>query len=320
MKPRRRVVSNRERWLVSYADYMTLMFAFFVVLYSISLVKEEEYSVLSDTLGKVFKATEGTGISGDGILIENDPRENTFYGEKLLPESGAKLIDKNVQLDPEHEIDIGAPLEVFEAELSTLLRQKIQSNLVTIKQNGRWLEVKLDGSLLFSSGSASLLNRSNSVLSAISMLLSANNYKFRVRGYTDNQAINNELFESNWYLSAARATAVVEQFQRLGIAPQRMVVEAYGEFSPAGDNSTLVGRRQNRNVVIAVSADKFVPTINKDKRESNISKTKINNNDTRDSETINVIPLPHGGIRITTRPSATKESDATSENTDSDNK
>lgn len=299
---------------------MTLMFAFFVVLYSISLVKEEEYSVLSDTLGKVFKTTEGTGVSGNGILVENNPRESTFYGEKVLPESGEQLIDKKAQLDPEHEIDIGAPLEVFDAELSTLLEQKIQSDLVTIKQNGRWLEIALDGSLLFSSGSASLLNRSDSVLNAISELLSANKYKFRVRGYTDNQPINNELFESNWYLSAARATAVVERFQRLGVIPQRMVVEAYGEYSPVGDNSTLAGRRQNRNVVIAISADEYVPVRKKDIRESNISKTKINNNGTRDSETINVIPLPHGGIRITTRPSATKESDANSENTDSDNK
>lgn len=320
MRKRRHTVSGNERWLVSYADYMTLMFAFFVVLYSISIVKEEEYSVLSDVLGNVFQATDGTGVTGEGILVNNELREGSFYGEKVLPESGESLVDNKSQLEQEEKVHLGAPLEVLEAELSTLFEQDTRTKLVTVGQNGKWLEIKLDSSLLFSSGSASLLSRSSVVLREISELLSQNSYKFRVRGFTDNQPINNELFQSNWYLSAARATAVVEQFQNYGIAPQRMAVEAFGEYSPEADNSTTEGRRENRSVVIAVSTDVYKPVEKQKSEEKGIAipRSEVS---IPDSDTINIVPLPHGGIRITTRQSETNKSDASSnEDADSDNK
>lgn len=307
---------------MSYADYMTLMFAFFVVLYSISLVKEEEYSVLTDVLGNLFQAADGTGVKGKGILVNNEPRDESFYGEKVLPENGENLVDRKAQIQPDEQVDMGAPLDVLEAELSTLFQQDAANPLVDVAKSGRWLEITLDSSLLFSSGSASLLSRSTIVLSRISDTLNTNRFKFRVRGYTDDQPIDNELFQSNWYLSAARATAVVEQFQVFGIAPQRMAVEAFGEYSPRADNHTVEGRRKNRSVVIAVSPEEYVAPQKSSEPADVNQEAHAQEMRLPDSETINVIALPHGGIRITTRQSDSNSSDDSKANTstESDNK
>lgn len=319
MNKRPQRASSNERWLVSYADYMTLMFAFFVVLYSVSLVKEEEYSVLTDVLGNVFQSAEGTGVSGDGVLVSNQTRNSHFFGEKVLPEKGEALVDSNADIQPHDEVHTGSPLDILSAELSTLLAENVEGRQVQISNNGRWLEIRIDSTVLFASGSASLMRNSFNVLSSISMILQNHRYRFRVRGYTDNQPINNELFRSNWQLSAARATAIVEQFQVLGIAPQRMAIEAFGEYSPEADNATVEGRRQNRSVVIAVSPEEYIPVVPSDKQRKISEAVTLQSGQIPDSDTINVIPLTHGGIRITTRQSETTTSDTQSDS-ESDNK
>lgn len=319
MNKRPQRASSNERWLVSYADYMTLMFAFFVVLYSVSLVKEEEYSVLTDVLGNVFQSAEGTGVSGDGVLVSNQTRNSHFFGEKVLPEKGEALVDSNADIQPHDEVHTGSPLDILSAELSTLLAENVEGRQVQISNNGRWLEIRIDSTVLFASGSASLMRNSFNVLSSISMILQNHRYRFRVRGYTDNQPINNELFRSNWQLSAARATAIVEQFQVLGIAPQRMAIEAFGEYSPEADNATVEGRRQNRSVVIAVSPEEYIPVVPSDKQRKISETVTLQSGQIPDSDTINVIPLTHGGIRITTRQSETTTSDTQSDS-ESDNK
>lgn len=319
MNKRPQRASSNERWLVSYADYMTLMFAFFVVLYSVSLVKEEEYSVLTDVLGNVFQSAEGTGVSGDGVLVSNQTRNSHFFGEKVLPGKGEALVDSNADIQPHDEVHTGSPLDILSAELSTLLAENVEGRQVQISNNGRWLEIRIDSTVLFASGSASLMRNSFNVLSSISMILQNHRYRFRVRGYTDNQPINNELFRSNWQLSAARATAIVEQFQVLGIAPQRMAIEAFGEYSPEADNATVEGRRQNRSVVIAVSPEEYIPVVPSDKQRKISEIVTLQSGQIPDSDTINVIPLTHGGIRITTRQSETTTSDTQSDS-ESDNK
>ena len=119
-----------------------------------------------------------------------------------------------------------------------------------------------------------------------------------MRGYTDNQPINNEIFRSNWTLSAARAEAVLTALVGKGIAPERLAYEAYGEFSPFADNGSEQGRLQNRKVVVAISRFAWVPPAT----VKPLTGTPVQDElQSVDSEKIRVIALPGGGIRITTR-------------------
>lgn len=299
---------NVDRWLVSYADYMTLLFALFVVLYAMAMVKEKEYQSVTESFGRVFQANKVLPKNkghGDDILPVNSSKTNKrLYGNGILDVSGPKIVDGEKQLSNIENSNVGTNLSSLEKKLHTALYDIIESGYAQLKVDGDWLEIELNSGLLFPSGSASPTNSAKAIMKVIYGVIGKVSNFIRVRGYTDNQAIDNEIFASNWELSVARATAILDLLQNLKMDPARMAIEGYGQYYPNADNSTVQGRAKNRRVVIAISKYGLqeknllkTPTISvKDVKA--IKDIKLSNGI---QNKIRVIQLKDGGLRITTR-------------------
>ena len=296
--------AHLERWLISYADYMTLMFALFVVLYAFALAKEENYRYLTESLSDIFHLAGPAGQESKGadlLLAKDSLSEIEQHHPGLLPESGSDPVEGDSQLVNLDKPLAGTPFSSMKEQLSTDLLELIEEGYVNVDQKDDWLTIELSSGLLFGSGSAAPRGSTRQIIQQILQTVGkANNY-IRVRGYTDNQPINNELYQSNWQLSVARATAIVEVMQSLGVAPPRLAIEGYGEFQPKDSNDTVQGRANNRRVVIALSRFGWQPPV----VEEPVVPAKTLDKDLAvvapDEDEIRVIELPNGGLRITTR-------------------
>ena len=297
---------HTERWLVSYADYMTIMFAFFVVLYAIAINKEDNIQVLSDSLEHVFDKSakqfsqQGKGVNGDALLLERvTPEAEVLYGESIQKqEQGPVLLDGQSDNSNISQRHLGKPLD----SLSSLI-DEIRSGEASLELSQDWLVIELNSGLLFASGSAVAHNQAKEVVKKIEAIIAPVDNYIRVRGYTDNETIRNEIFRSNWELSVARATSILVELERLGIQSARMAIEGYGQYSPFADNDTEAGRAENRKVVIALSKYGLVSESSNEATEQQVSEaakpTEVEL-PTQD-DTIKIIRLEHGGIRVTTR-------------------
>jgi chemotaxis protein MotB len=332
-----------DRWLVSYADYVTLMFALFVVLYALAITKEESYKTVADELSKVFEKPQpaNPGSEGQALLTQDKPNSNfDQYGTSLDKPLGPSLVSDAVHTPTLVNEQFGNPLVSLQAEVTKSLANLIEQGVAKIEQDDQWLLIQLNSGLLFASGSATLGRNARILLEEIAPILEQNQNLIRIRGYTDNQPIHNELFDSNWELSMARAMAVLRGFASLGISPSRLAAEGYGEFSPIADNGTDQGRFANRRVVIAISKAylPLTPAIpvesGKDVAKQNSTaqnQTASHDKQRKDTSTsdqavralpvpadpnvteedgLRIIRLPHGGIKIT----AASESNSTDNN------
>jgi chemotaxis protein MotB len=316
---------NVHRWLVSYADYMTLLFALFVVLYAMAMVNEKPFVTITESVGRVFQADneqpENRG-HGDDILNVNTSKTNKrLYGNSILDIAGPQLLDGEQSLSNISHSQVGTNLTSLEEELHAALYELVKSGYAQLQVDGDWLEIELNSGLLFPSGSSSTTNSATNILAVIYEVLDEVTNFVRVRGYTDNQAINTEIFSSNWELSVYRATSVLRVLENLGMNPARMAIEGYGQYYPSADNATAQGREKNRKVVVAISKyglEKsnllYAPTISvKDVKPI----TKIIEPAEQGDE-IKIIRLENGGIRITTRveseSTSTKQSNSTTSN------
>ena len=308
-----------DRWLVSYADYVTLMFALFVVLYSIAIHKEEQYKTISETLSQVFEkpVDKQTGVTGDAVLTDNQPKSDyQQFGTSLESASGPEIVADAKEQPVLEKPQFGNPLVSLQEQLTQSLANLIEKGVAKVESDEDWLTIQLNSGLLFPSGSGSPIASADIVLKEIVTVLNQTNNVIRVRGYTDNEAIHNEIFDSNWELSMARAMAVLRRLQALGVKPDRMAAEGYGQYAPFADNATTEGRIENRKVVIAVSklsakgsgsssSDASVdvsalqqaaetPEGLPSPAQSQMEPAEISADGT-----IKVIRLPHGGIKIT---------------------
>ncbi|MBI1425380.1 MAG: flagellar motor protein MotD [Gammaproteobacteria bacterium] len=239
---------NVDRWLVSYADFITLLFAFFVVMYAISSVNDGKYRVLSDTLVEAFKTPPKAivpiqvGQPVDG----QSPAAETSVG-----------VPKPIRVEP---VPAEQPPQHHMIQLANRIKRNLQplidKQLIKVTSNKLWVEVEINTSILYSSGSAELeLEAFDPLKKLAGMLQRLPNY-IDVEGYTDNLPINNSVYPSNWELSAARAASVVQLFIKNGVDPDHLSVIGYGEYRPIADNKTVEGRRQNRRVRVVILADK----------------------------------------------------------------
>ncbi|MDF3125780.1 flagellar motor protein MotB [Rheinheimera sp. 1928-s] len=313
-RPRRSVAveadkSDAERWLVSYADYMTLLFALFVVLYSMSTMEREQFKKLQDTISKVFvEATEKkqTGIQGQSVQPDIHPQSDfELYGSGLEQATGPTLLADNSKLEQIDRTKLGSPLAGMQKDINRALRSLVDSGLAKVSLDEDWLTVELNSGLLFGSGSASSNSSASAVMAELTAILKQTDNFMRVRGYTDSVPIRTEQFPSNWELSVARAASIVRLLEELGVAPQRMAIEGYGQHSPFADNSTAQGRSQNRKVVIALSKYAYEPAVVETPQPvepETASEQAAEETAQQEQNKVRVIRLPHGGIRITTRP------------------
>ena len=299
---------NVHRWLVSYADYMTLLFALFVVLYAMAMVNEEPFETITESIGRVFQADKDKPKNrghGDDILPVNSSKTNKrLHGNGILEIAGPEIVEGEPVLSNVSDSQVGTSLTSLEEELHTALYDVIESGYAQLQIDGDWLEIELNSALLFPSGSASPTNSAKEILTVIYEVIGQSSNFIRVRGYTDNQPISTEVFSSNWELSVFRATEILKLLEELQLNPARMAIEGYGQYYPSGNNSTSTGRAQNRKVVIAISKYGLeksnllnTPTISVKEVEA-IRNIKPSNDIEQE---IQVIRLPNGGIRITTR-------------------
>jgi len=258
---------NHERWLVSYADFITLLFAFFVVMYSVSSVNEGKYRVLSSTLDGAFKGQPRTMDAIEiGELLENKELierlmqlENS--GNKVIPdlfsestpEQSAEIIDNAIEGD--QKINEAQALSQLGESLEDALSPLIDKDLVSVEKNDLWVEVELNSNMLFGSGNASLSDEALRVLWKVAKPVRKLNNAVQVEGFTDNIPINSFEYPSNWELSGARAASVVHLFTKYGIKPDRLAAVGYGEQHPVDSNETPEGRERNRRVVIVIQSN-----------------------------------------------------------------
>jgi len=241
---------NKERWLVSYADFITLLFAFFVVMYSISSVNEGKYKVLSESLEGVFNATQKTlkPIQVGEVTPRSDSDE---FGETHIkpvlgiPEPEAKELPKSSDEDLQLEMIAGEFEESFE---DLIFEEK-----VSVQYKDDWIEVSLDDTVVFSSGGVEPIDEALPIIEKIARIMDDHNNAMLVEGHTDNVPIRNSVFPSNWELSAARAASVVRYLALEGVSANRLGAMGYGEFQPVARNDTAKGKRKNRRVVLLIS-------------------------------------------------------------------
>jgi len=270
-KRRHEEEENHERWLVSYADFITLLFAFFVVMYAISSVNVGKYRVLSETLTEAFQdkpvVNRGTpvGVEEGGAIIAKPeaglPIDQQEAEARILSEPeqivqqqpvAKPIADTNGAAD-QQEGSSGQLAGIAQA-LMDKLGGVVDPKLVSVDYNERWVEVNLDSSLLFETGASRLSRNALRALKEISKVLRPLPNELNVEGYTDNIPIRSREFPSNWELSAARAASVVHFLARLGIDPGRLAAVGFGEHRPLADNDTPEGRAKNRRVTLLIMA------------------------------------------------------------------
>lgn len=324
-RPRRSVASeaeksDAERWLVSYADYMTLLFALFVVLYSMATMEKEQFKKLQDTISQVFvEATEKKELSVQGQSVQPDillKSDFELYGSGLEYAAGPTLLADNSKLEHLDSTKLGSPLVGMQKDINRALRSLVESGLAKVTLDENWLTVELNSGLLFASGSARSNSSATAVMTELTAILMQTDNFIRVRGYTDSVPIRTEQFPSNWELSVARAASIVRLLEQLGVAPQRMAIEGYGQYSPFAENTTVEGRSQNRKVVIALSKYAYEPVALETPEPTapeQVAEQSAEEATAQEQNKIRVIRLPHGGIRITTRPPEPGEEEPPSE-------
>ncbi|MBX9297747.1 flagellar motor protein MotD [Chromobacterium piscinae] len=237
---------NHERWLVSYADFITLLFAFFVVMYAISSLNEGKYRVMSSAIMDAFR-------NGTVITVQSTPPTGGANTMIEIPQT--KPIAKAVS-HGRKEAE-AAKLGQLTQNLAKVLSPLVQSGEVTITQTDQGINIDIRDSALFAIGQAEPNQQSLPLMSNMAKLLSGVDNAIKVEGFTDDAPIRTPAFPSNWELSAARAGGVVRLFQENGIAAQRMVAVGHGANLPVADNATSEGRARNRRVTVSVQANTF---------------------------------------------------------------
>lgn len=257
---------NHEAWAIPYGDLITLLLAFFVVMYAISSVNAGKYRVVSESLASAFR---GTPQTSDPIAL----------GEQLMgPESEAtvSMMSKPTYLGEPRSVlaPVPVPAEaaapdaqaVRSAQLGAVARQVEQAlgslvmqDQVVVRNHGDWVEVELRTDMLFGSGSATIADSAGGVIAQLAAVLRDTPNPIRVEGHTDNVPIRKPTFPSNWELSAARAASVVRLLAAGGVAPSRLAVLGLGEFRPAASNATAAGRDANRRVLLVILGNDAAP-------------------------------------------------------------
>ena len=237
---------NTDRWMVSYADFVTLLFAFFVVMYAISSVNEGKYRVLSDTMTEAFKVAPK---SPDPIQIGKENRA-------ISSVNSTNDIITPIKILPKSERTYEREMQQIAQTVSKSVQPLIDKGLIKVTQHKLWVEIEMNSKILFSSADSELEEEAFPALKLLAGVLKKLPNSIDVEGHTDNVPINNELFPSNWELSAARAASVVHLFTDYGVNPRRLSSIGYAEYRPISNNLTAEGRLRNRRVKVVILADK----------------------------------------------------------------
>lgn len=230
---------NHERWLVSYADFITLLFAFFVVMYAVSSVNEGKYRVLSESMLQAFTNHKPLGQMA---LIEM-PLEQT-----------RPALEEQFQKKPDD-------FQVYIKVANSVESLKLSSQDVSVEHTARGISIRIKDDVLFDSGKVEMKPAVKELLDLIADLVRDLPNLISVEGHTDAVPIQTPAFPSNWELSAARATALVRYFiNDQHLAPERFSATGFGGERPLASNATSQGRAMNRRVEVVILRETTIPT------------------------------------------------------------
>ena len=255
---RRRVIPENDhpdRWMVSYADFITLLFAFFVVMYSISSVNKGKYETFSESLDQALFHNEKVSKAGQ---IDQAVKTGVVP-TRIQPIELPNLLTVSIE---EHELseeimEEKRRLSEVSDEFQRALQPFVESQLVGINKHDFWVELEMNSELLFASGKAELSSKAIPVLEKVAEVVQGVPNVINIEGYTDDVPISTGIYPSNWDLSSARATSVVKELIKNNIPPIRLSAVGYGEFHPVADNTTEEGRFKNRRVVLVLMSQAF---------------------------------------------------------------
>ncbi len=236
---------NHERWLISYADFITLLFAFFVVMFAVSQVDSRQVGRFTESFTDALEWQVFEARGGKGFMSER--KVQPIVGQSVKP-VGKAILGRAPQFQPD------------ESNLARTLKDRLRSvpelrDLKVIEFRGE-LILRLPEQLLFETGETRVNEDGQIALWAIAEALKGREVQVRVEGHTDNVPIKTIRFQSNWELSAGRSTSVVVYLvEACDMDPKRLAAAGYGEFRPIGPNDTPEGRAQNRRVDLVVVAE-----------------------------------------------------------------
>lgn len=252
---------NHERWLITYADLITLLMIFFVVMYAMSSIDQAKFDSLSVSLQKSLSPEnkiqmENMGTSGltnrrpvsDDKTKEEPSKQNTAQSDQQKSEAQAQA-EEQKRLD-----DLKKKIEQY-------IAQNNLAGKVSVLDTDKGVQIILNDAALFESGSATLKEQALHVLGGMAPFLVIVPNKITVEGHTDNVPISNGKFPSNWELSAARAINVVHFFESAGIPHDRLRAAGYADTVPLGPNDTAANRAANRRVNLIVERLYKLPSI-----------------------------------------------------------
>jgi chemotaxis protein MotB len=242
---------NSDRWLLTYADLITLLMIFFVVLYSMSKVDVQKFQAVAEYLNKTLnggtpaKIELSTNPSGPAFIAPGNPKTTPSTSTANNKAGQGNVDAENMTIDA-----IKAKLDKFAKD------NGMQTTLVTsIEERG--LVVSIQETLLFESGSADITTQARNILEKVSTVLTPAPNQIKVEGHTDNLPIRTSQFPSNWELSVIRSTNVVQILQNDGITPDRLTAAGYGEYRPLYSNDTDAGRAKNRRIDLVILRSKY---------------------------------------------------------------
>lgn len=247
--------AGQERWLVTYADLITLLMIFFVLMYTMSQVDAKKYEAVANSLSVVLTGEAITVLEGQGpSIIEN------LSGE-LLPEGPSSYPDNEAQIEEVKDLiaQFIAGQEVGTNRLgSTNSTGNKLSEYIVVYEQERGLVISFKDTLLFNSGSADLTPEAGDIIKQVGVALADLPNYIRVEGHTDDLPINTARFPSNWELSVLRSSNVVHVLsEEAGIPPERLSIIGYGEYRPLVPNDNSLNRAMNRRVDIVILKQKY---------------------------------------------------------------
>lgn len=234
---------NHERWLISYADFVTLLFAFFVVMYSISSVNEGKYKTFSDSLNTAF-STDPNSIS---VNVVPNQKEQMF--RVLVDKRDARMLEKQRKIQ--------AQMKAVGENLRQVMGPVIEQGAVGIHQTRRGVVVDISASTLFREGEERLQPGAQGILQQLAIVLARENQAIEVEGHTDDVPIKTAHFPSNWELSSGRASSVVRMLASYGVPENRLAAVGMASNQPVVANDTPENRAKNRRVSITILSPEF---------------------------------------------------------------
>jgi chemotaxis protein MotB len=239
---------SHDRWMVSYSDFITVLFALFVVLFATSYRDNQAVRKVSRAIHIGFQQLSPlSGGQSNGGVTYSDPLQNVSASSLPLP---AAQTPKSDATDAS-----GIDLDELRRQLEAALGQEIQKREVVLRVTPEGFIISLKDLGFFNSGQAVLRSGAEAKIERIAKVLSQHGFDIRVEGHSDNQPIHTPQFRSNWQLSTARAmTVLLLLVNDSKLDPKRVSVAGYGEYRPVADNTTPDGRRMNRRVDLVVVA------------------------------------------------------------------